>query len=135
MHREYSFHVIGHVESALTDPLAAPFQSNKEAPPASIIIERSYARALYGIHPDSDLLLLTWLHRADRDALTAHPRRDPTVPVAGVFATRSPHRPNPIGLHRIHVASIKNSRIEVRNLDALNGTPVIDLKPVIDGTA
>ncbi|MEU1666309.1 TrmO family methyltransferase [Streptomyces sparsogenes] len=81
--------------------------------------------------PGTDVLLLTWLDRADRDTLTVHPRGDATRPRAGVFATRAPDRPNPIGLHVVHVLAIADTRVHVRNLEALDATPILDVKPVI----
>jgi tRNA-Thr(GGU) m(6)t(6)A37 methyltransferase TsaA len=78
-----------------------------------------------------ELLLLTWFHRADRDVLTTHPRGDVSRPEAGVFTTRSPHRPNPIGLHRVEVLAVEGSRVKVNNLEALDGTPIVDVKPVL----
>jgi tRNA-Thr(GGU) m(6)t(6)A37 methyltransferase TsaA len=86
---------------------------------------------LQGIEPGDELLILTWLDRADRDVLVVHPRGDAARPPAGVFTTRSPHRPNPIGLHRVEVLSIEGGRIKVNNLEALDGTPIIDVKPVL----
>jgi tRNA-Thr(GGU) m(6)t(6)A37 methyltransferase TsaA len=89
--------------------------------------------ALRGVEPGSELLLLTWLDRADRDVLVVHPRGDPSRPPAGVFATRSPHRPNPIGLHRVRIESIDGAHVRVRNLEALDGTPIVDVKAVLSG--
>lgn len=87
--------------------------------------------ALDGVGPGDQLLVLTWLDRADRDVLVVHPRGDTSRPAAGVFTTRSPHRPNPIGLHRVEVISVESPRLEVRNLEAIDGTPIIDVKPVL----
>jgi tRNA-Thr(GGU) m(6)t(6)A37 methyltransferase TsaA len=86
---------------------------------------------LQGIEPGDDLFVLTWLDRAERDVLEVHPRGDTSRPLAGVFATRSQHRPNPVGLHRVEVADVDGERIKVRNLEALDGTPVVDVKPVL----
>ena len=132
-----SFHVepIGTVASPLTDLAAAPTQGDEGAPDASIVIDGAAAEALRGIDPGQELVVLTWLDRADRDVLTVHPRDDASRPLQGVFATRSPHRPNPIGLHRVEVLSIDGTRIEVRGLEAIDGTPVIDLKPVLASDA
>jgi tRNA-Thr(GGU) m(6)t(6)A37 methyltransferase TsaA len=88
--------------------------------------------ALDGLQVGSDVLVITWLDRADRDMLVVHPRGDPSRPATGVFNTRSPDRPNPLGLHRVTVLSIDGLRVQVRNLEALNGTPVVDVKPVLD---
>jgi len=84
------------------------------------------------LKPGTDVIVLTWLHQADRDVLSTRPRSDPNNPIHGVFSTRSPDRPNPIGLHRVHLIDIHGNRIRVRDLEAIDGTPVIDIKPVID---
>ena len=86
---------------------------------------------LQGIEPGDELFILTWLDRAERDVLVVHPRGDTSRPLAGVFTTRSQHRPNPVGLHRVEVADVDGERIKVRNLEALDGTPVVDVKPVL----
>ena len=86
---------------------------------------------LRGVGPGDRLLILTWLDRARRDVLEVHPRGDTSRPKAGVFTTRSPHRPNPIGLHRVEVAEVEGERVRVRNLEALDGTPILDVKPVL----
>jgi tRNA-Thr(GGU) m(6)t(6)A37 methyltransferase TsaA len=90
------------------------------------------ADAIAHLQPATDILVLTWLDRADRDVLAVHPRDDPRNPMTGVFSTRSQDRPNPIGLHRVHVVTINGTRVLVRNLEALNGTPIVDVKPVLD---
>jgi tRNA-Thr(GGU) m(6)t(6)A37 methyltransferase TsaA len=87
--------------------------------------------ALQSVQAGDELLILTWLDRADRDVLVVHPRGDTSRPPEGVFTTRSPHRPNPIGLHRVEVAEMDGGRMRVRNLEALDGTPVVDVKPVL----
>ena len=122
---------IGHVESVLTDRTDAPRQPDEGAPDAWLIIDPAYATALEGISAGDDLVLLTWLDRADRGTLAVHPRGDLTRPVTGVFATRSPDRPNPIGLHDVHVLAVDGTRVHVRELEALDGTPVLDIKPVL----
>ncbi|MFC4907010.1 tRNA (N6-threonylcarbamoyladenosine(37)-N6)-methyltransferase TrmO [Actinomadura gamaensis] len=123
--------VIGRVESSLTDRAAAPRQPDEGAPDAWLVFDDHYAPALDGLSPGTDALLLTWLDRADRDTLTVHPRGHTARPRAGVFATRSPDRPNPIGLHEIHILAIAGPRVHVRNLEALNATPILDLKPLL----
>ncbi|WP_433728052.1 tRNA (N6-threonylcarbamoyladenosine(37)-N6)-methyltransferase TrmO [Nocardia sp. CA-129566] len=128
---DYLLRPIGHIESGLTDPTAAPRQPDEGAPQAWLILDERYVRALDGVTAGTDVLLLTWLDRADRDTLTIHPRGDTTRAISGVFATRAPHRPNPIGLHHIHILAINGTRIHVRNLEALNGTPILDLKPLL----
>jgi tRNA-Thr(GGU) m(6)t(6)A37 methyltransferase TsaA len=122
---------IGHVESTLTDRSAAPRQPDEGAPEAWLVLEDRYAAALDGLAPGDALVLVTWLDRADRDTLTVHPRGEVTRPPAGVFATRSPDRPNPIGLHDVEVVEIVGTRVRVRHLEAIDGTPVLDLKPVL----
>ncbi|MEV6833204.1 tRNA (N6-threonylcarbamoyladenosine(37)-N6)-methyltransferase TrmO [Streptomyces sp. NPDC051133] len=127
----YTLHPIGRVESPLTDRAAAPRQPDEGAPDAWLVFDDRYAPALEGLVPGTDVLLLTWLDRADRDTLTVHPRGDATRPRAGVFATRAPGRPNPIGLHTVHILAITGTRVHVRNLEALDGTPVLDVKPLL----
>ena len=120
---------IGIVESPLTDRAAAPKQGDEGAPEASLVFDPRVAPALEGIAEGDDLLVLTWLDRARRDVLRVHPRGDVTRPVQGVFNTRSPDRPDPIGLHRVTVVAIDGLRVRVRNLEALDGTPIVDVKP------
>ena len=122
---------IGYVESVLTDPAAAPRQADEGAPDAWLVLEERFAAALDGLSPGADVVLVTWLHRADRDTLAVHPRGDAARPLTGVFATRSPDRPNPIGLHEVHVLAVEGTRVHVRSLEAIDGTPVLDLKPVL----
>jgi tRNA-Thr(GGU) m(6)t(6)A37 methyltransferase TsaA len=119
------------VESPLTDPESAPKQGDEGAPDAWLSFEPDVLDALQGIEPGDQLLLFTWLDRADRDVLTVHPRGDTSRPEAGVFTTRSPHRPNPIGIHRVEVISIEGPRMKVSDLEALDGTPIVDVKPVL----
>jgi len=127
----FEVRAIGRVESPLTDPDAAPRQADEGAPEAWLVFEPEVAEALDGIRPGDEVLLLTWLDRARRDVLTVHPRGDVSRPRAGVFSTRSPHRPNPIGLHRVEITAVDGRRLRVRSLEALDGTPIIDLKPVL----
>jgi len=122
---------IGRVESSLTDPASAPMQGDEGAPDAWLVFEPEVVEALAGIRPGDELIVLTWLHLARRDVLRVHPRGDVSRAEQGVFSTRSPHRPNPIGLHRVEVASIDGARVRVRNLEALDGTPIVDVKPVL----
>jgi tRNA-Thr(GGU) m(6)t(6)A37 methyltransferase TsaA len=119
------------VESPLTDRDTAPRQGDEGAPDAWLVFAPEYADAARDIVPDTDLLVLTWLDRARRDVLVVHPRDDRTRPETGVFSTRSPDRPNPIGLHRVAVARVDGLRVLVRDLEALDGTPVVDVKPVL----
>jgi tRNA-Thr(GGU) m(6)t(6)A37 methyltransferase TsaA len=127
----YEVHPVGHVESTLTDQADAPRQPDEGAPDAWLVIDEEYAAALDGLTPGAELVLLTWLDRADRATLTVHPRGDRARPVAGVFSTRSPGRPNPIGLHDVEVLEVSGTRIHVRHLEALDGTPILDVKPVL----
>ncbi|HYI99924.1 MAG TPA: tRNA (N6-threonylcarbamoyladenosine(37)-N6)-methyltransferase TrmO [Thermoleophilaceae bacterium] len=122
---------IGFVRSPLTDPEIAPKQGDEGAPEATIVVEPDALPALRGLRAGDDVLVLTWLDRARRDVLEVHPRGDVTRERQGVFATRSPHRPNPIGLHRVQIVSVEGATVRVRDLEALDGTPVLDLKPVL----
>ena len=122
---------IGIVESPLTDPATAPKQGREGAPEAVLVIKPEVVEGLDGIAPGDEVIVLTWLDRADRAVLRVHPRDDPANPERGVFSTRSADRPNPIGLHVVEVAEIDGTRLRVRNLEAVDGTPVLDLKPVI----
>jgi len=122
---------IGVVSSPLTDPAAAPKQGSEGAPDAWLVLEPGVAAGLDGMRPGDEIIVLTWLHRARRDVLRVHPRDDPSNPERGVFTTRSADRPNPIGLHRVEIAAIDGARVRVRGLEAIDGTPVVDLKPVL----
>jgi tRNA-Thr(GGU) m(6)t(6)A37 methyltransferase TsaA len=127
----YEVESIGQVESHLTDLESAPKQGDEGAPDAWLVFEPAVLAALEGIRPGDEVIVLTWLHRARRDLLRVHPRGDSSRAEQGVFSTRSPHRPNPIGLHPVEVVSIDGRRLRVRNLEALDGTPIVDLKPVL----
>lgn len=122
---------IGTVESPLTDRRTAPKQGDEGAPEAWLVFDSRVAQGLDGIAAGDELLVLTWLDRARRDVLRVHPRSDPVKREQGVFNTRSPDRPNPIGLHRVTVVSIDGLRLRVRDLEALHGTPIIDVKPLL----
>jgi tRNA-Thr(GGU) m(6)t(6)A37 methyltransferase TsaA len=124
---------IGVVRSPLTEREAAPKQGDEGAPHAWLEVDAAVADALDGIAAGDELLVLTWLDRARRDVLRTHPRDDRARPELGVFATRSPDRPNPIGLHRVRVLEIDGTRLRVADLEALDGTPVLDLKPPLRG--
>ena len=125
---------IGWVESPLTERSQAPRQGDEGAPTAWLVFAPEVADALRDLAPGTDVIVLTWLDRADRDVLVTQPRDDPARPPTGVFSTRSPDRPNPIGLHRVRVLATEGLRILVGPLEALDSTPVIDLKPVLDAT-
>jgi tRNA-Thr(GGU) m(6)t(6)A37 methyltransferase TsaA len=122
---------IGRVESSLTDPASAPKQGDEGAPEARLVFEPAVLEALDGVQEGDEVVVLTWLDRADRDVLTVHPRDDTSRPRRGVFGTRSENRPNPIGLHRVEVLSIEGERVRVRNLEAVDGTPIVDVKAVL----
>ena len=126
---------VGWVESPLTEMARAPMQPDAGAPPAGLDFEASVADALRGLRPGSEILVLTWLDRADRSVLLTIPRDDPRNPMTGVFSTRSPDRPNPIGLHRVRVVAVDGLRVRVDHLEALDGTPVIDVKAVLNQVA
>ena len=128
---DLTLHVIGHVRSPLTSREDAPRQGDEGAPEADLDLMDDVAPALDGITAGDALLVLTWLHESDRSTLTTRPRNDPTRPETGVFATRSPDRPNPIGLHPVRIVSIEGTRLCVHPLEAVDGTPVLDLKPVL----
>ena len=129
-----SFHVkaIGRVESQLTDLESAPRQPDEGAPGAWLVFRPEVREGLRNIRAGDEVLLLTWLDRADRDVLSVHPRGDVSRPKEGVFSTRSPHRPNPIGLHRVEVTAVAGDRIQVRQLEVLDGTPIVDVKAVMN---
>ncbi|MFR9757259.1 tRNA (N6-threonylcarbamoyladenosine(37)-N6)-methyltransferase TrmO [Streptomyces sp. TR06-5] len=128
-HAPYGVRPVGRVESPLTDRASAPKQPDEGAPPAVVVLAAEYREAARDLRPGDAVLVLTWLDRADREVLTVHPRGRPERPETGVFSTRSPDRPNPVGLHRVTVTAVDGPRVHVDALEALDGTPVIDLKP------
>lgn len=130
---EYVVRPVGRVESSLVDQGSAPRQGDEGAPDCTIVIEPAYAVAVRDVAPGAEMLILTWLDRANRDVQLVRPRGDAGRPETGVFSTRSPDRPNPIGLHRVTVIGVDGMRLRVRNLEALDGTPVLDLKPILSG--
>jgi tRNA-Thr(GGU) m(6)t(6)A37 methyltransferase TsaA len=132
---DYRVVPIGRVESPLRDRAQAPRQGDEGAPDAWLVFEPGVADGLRDLAAGADIIVLTWLDRADRGVLVTRPRDDPARPPAGVFSTRSPDRPNPIGLHRVRIVATDGLRILVRPLEALDGTPVIDVKPVLDPVA
>jgi tRNA-Thr(GGU) m(6)t(6)A37 methyltransferase TsaA len=130
--RRYSLRPIGVVRSELMTREKAPLQGSEGAPEAWVEIDPAFADALAGVAKGDEVILLTWLHLSHRDVLKVHPRGDPENPLTGVFATRSPDRPNPIGLHRVRVLDVDGpTRLRVWPLEALDGTPVVDIKPVL----
>ena len=126
---------IGRVESPLTERAQAPRQGNEGAPTAWLVFDPRVADGLRDLAPGAEIIVLTWLDRADRGVLVTRPRDDPARPPTGVFSTRSPDRPNPIGLHRVRILAAEGLRIQVGPLEALDKTPVIDVKPVLDAAA
>jgi tRNA-Thr(GGU) m(6)t(6)A37 methyltransferase TsaA len=127
----YPLTAIGIVRSQLKDREAAPKQGSEGAPDASIEVASEVADGLEGIAVGDEIVVVTWLHEARRDVLKVHPRGDESVPLAGVFATRSPDRPNPLGLHRVTVLDIAGQELKVGPLEAIDGTPVVDIKPLL----
>jgi tRNA-Thr(GGU) m(6)t(6)A37 methyltransferase TsaA len=124
---------IGRVESPLTDLESAPRQADEGAPEAWLVFQPEMLEGLQSVRQGDEAIVITWLDRARRDVLSVHPRGDTSRAEEGVFSTRSPHRPNPIGLHRVEITAIDGRRVRVRNLEALDGTPILDLKPVLSG--
>ena len=128
---DYSLSPIGFLHSPLKELGEAPNQGREGAPNAWLEVKASVAAGLEGIAVGDELIVIIWLHKAQRDTLKTHPRNDETAPLAGVFATRSPDRPNPLGLHRVTVLSIDGRRLHVGPIEAIDGTPVVDIKPVL----
>jgi tRNA-Thr(GGU) m(6)t(6)A37 methyltransferase TsaA len=127
----FEVRAIGRVASPLTDLESAPRQPDEGAPAAWLVFDDDVIEGLLGIRPGDQILVITWLDRAQRDVLRVHPRGDPGRAPAGVFSTRSAHRPNPLGLHRVEVTAIDGRRLGVRNLEAVDGTPIVDVKPIL----
>ncbi len=122
---------IGIVESSLTDPAAAPKQGHEGAPEAVLVFDANVGEGLRDLQAGDRVVVLTWLHRARRDLLRVHPRDDISMPEAGVFSTRSADRPNPIGLHPVEILSVDGLRFRVRGMEAVDGTPILDVKPLL----
>ncbi|WP_035855939.1 tRNA (N6-threonylcarbamoyladenosine(37)-N6)-methyltransferase TrmO [Cryptosporangium arvum] len=130
----YELRPIGVVESPLHDPASAPKQGTEDGPQAWLRFRPEFTDGISDLAAGDDVLVLTWLHLADRSALTVHPRDDPANPLTGVFSTRSADRPNPIGLHRVRVLALDGPRVLVADLEAVHGTPIVDVKPALDAT-
>jgi tRNA-Thr(GGU) m(6)t(6)A37 methyltransferase TsaA len=128
---DYLLTPIGSIRSTLRTLEEAPRQSSEGAPDAWLEVEPRFARGLLGLAPGDELIVVTWLDRAQREVLEVHPRDDPETPLAGVFTTRSPDRPNPVGLHRVTLRAIAGTRLRLGPIEAIDGTPVIDLKPLL----
>ena len=122
---------IATVESSLSDLTSAPKQAHEGAPEAWLVFAPDVLDALDGLRVGDEVIVLTWLDRAERDVLRVHPRDDVANPMQGVFSTRSPARPNPIGLHELRILEIDGTRVRVSALEAVDGTPVLDVKPVL----
>ncbi|HEX5810332.1 MAG TPA: tRNA (N6-threonylcarbamoyladenosine(37)-N6)-methyltransferase TrmO [Anaerolineales bacterium] len=127
----YTLEPIGVIRSELKRLEDAPMQGDEGAPDAWLELRPQSAPGLMGIQAGDELILLTWLHLAERDVLQVHPRGDRNRPLSGVFATRSPDRPNPVGLHRVSVLEVTDQKLRVAPLEAVDGTPIIDIKPVL----
>ena len=130
---EYTIHPIGVVRSTLLSRVNAPRQGSEGAPDAWIEVDAAMTPALAGLMPGDEIIVLTWLHQAERGVLEVHPRGEVSNPIAGVFATRSPDRPNPIGLHRVTIREIAAARLRVGPIEAMEGTPVVDIKIAVVG--
>jgi tRNA-Thr(GGU) m(6)t(6)A37 methyltransferase TsaA len=130
-HEEITLRPVGRVASSLVDRAAAPRQGDEGAPDAWLVFDEEVRAALADLTPGAEALVLTWFDRADRRVQRVHPRGDTGRPAEGVFTTRSPDRPNPIGLHRVRILAVDGLRVQVADLEALDGTPVLDLKPVL----
>jgi tRNA-Thr(GGU) m(6)t(6)A37 methyltransferase TsaA len=130
---EYILSPIGVLRSPLTRRKDAPRQGSEGAPDAWLEVAEEFAAGLAGLAAGDDLIVITWLHQAQRDTLQTHPRNDQTAPLTGIFATRSPDRPNPLGLHRVTVREIAGTRLKVGPIEAIDGTPIVDIKPALAG--
>jgi len=130
--KTYTLDTVGIVRSELQDPAEAPKQGSEGAPDAIIEIDPKFAQAIDGMSIGDRLIIVTWFHLSDRDVLKVHPRSDPRNQLTGVFSTRSPDRPNPLGFHPVTVRAISGNNITVGPIEAVDGTPVIDIKPIID---
>ena len=132
---DYTLAPIGFLHSPLKEREHAPMQGSEGAPDAWLVVNAAVAAGLAGIEAGQEIILITWLHQSQRDILQVHPRDDTTQPLRGVFATRSPDRPNPLGLHRVTVRAIAGTRLNVGPIEAIDGTPVVDIKPMLAQSA
>lgn len=128
-----TFTLIGYIRSPLKDRTNAPRQATEGAPAATLEILPAFSEAVEGLRAGDEIWIFTWLHEANRDTFKVHPRSNPSNPLTGVFATRSPDRPNPIGLHRATLLSINGTTMQIHAMEAIDGTPVLDIKPVLKG--
>jgi tRNA-Thr(GGU) m(6)t(6)A37 methyltransferase TsaA len=129
----YTLHPVGTIASTLGTRAGVPKQGDEGAPDAWLTVDPAFADALHGVSVGDELLIITWLHLGQRDVLQVHPRDDRQRPLTGVFATRSPDRPNPLGLHRVTVRELRGNRLRIGPIEAIDGTPVVDIKPVLVG--
>ena len=129
---DFQLRPIGVVQSDLTDRDLAPKQGDEGAPEAWLVFDEEFADALADLAPGEDVFVLTWLHLARRDKLRVRPRSDPANAKKGVFSTRSPDRPNPVGMHRVTILAVDGTRLRVNDMEAVDGTPIVDIKPVLD---
>ena len=127
----HELRTVGYIRSTLRSVDDAPRQGEEGAPDAWLEVKPEFRRALHGVADGDELFVITWLHQADRDVLEVHPRNDPRTPLTGVFATRSPHRPNPLGLHRVTVRDVADTRLHIGPMEAVDGTPVVDVKVLL----
>jgi tRNA-Thr(GGU) m(6)t(6)A37 methyltransferase TsaA len=130
-HPDYEIRPVGYIESPLVDRRTARKQGFEGGPQAWLVFNPDVAEGIRDLAVGAEVLVLTWLHQAQRDVLAVHPRDDVRNPETGVFSTRSADRPNPIGLHRVRIAAIDGARVLVEDLEAIDGTPIVDVKPVL----
>jgi tRNA-Thr(GGU) m(6)t(6)A37 methyltransferase TsaA len=133
-HDDFTLQPIGYIRSTLQSRREAPKQGSEGAPDAWLDLDPAFAPGLLGMTAGEDVIVITWLHHANREVLEVHPRRDPANPLTGVFFTRSPDRPNPLGLHRVTVREISGHRLRIGPMEAIDGTPVVDIKVVLDAS-
>ena len=129
---EYLVHPVGFIRSPIKHRGEGPKQGREGAPDAWLEVNPTVSAALDGIEAGDEIIVVTWLHLARRAELKVHPRGDTSIPIAGVFATRSPDRPNPVGLHRVKVLEVDTNRLKIGPIEAVDGTPVVDIKPTLD---
>lgn len=130
----YALEPIGVIQSVLTDVREAPRFYTEGAPSAVLVVSPQYVDGLDQMKAGDEIIIVTWLHLARRDTLNVHPRGDQRQPLKGVFCTRSPHRPNPLGLHRCSILAVHPGRLHIGPIEAIDGTPVVDIKPIVDGS-
>jgi tRNA-Thr(GGU) m(6)t(6)A37 methyltransferase TsaA len=132
MSDDFTLRPIGRVDSPVSDPATAARQGDEGAPDCWLAFEPAVREALDGLRAGDDIVVVTWLHLADRSVLQVHPRGDTSRPMRGVFATRSQHRPNPLGIHQVTVLAIDGLRVRVEGLEAIDGTPIVDVKSALE---